>query len=128
MEYCDLHPEGNLARVQGWLSKVCLIVLSFGCSWLATLSLALAGPNVLQTPNVNPRGSVFPPSAQEQRARHTQHNLATGQAPLADPGQQVKVGDWRLKINNSAIAHGDIVLLGEIAQPLGNVSNWVNLL
>lgn len=35
--------------------------------------------------------------------------------------------DWRIKINSSAIAHGDVVLLREIAQPIGEIANWEEL-
>ncbi|MBQ9536344.1 MAG: flagellar basal body P-ring formation protein FlgA [Desulfovibrionaceae bacterium] len=74
------------------------------------------------------RQTVLPQSVHDARTQHTRTLLSTGQAPLADNQQPISLGpDWRLKINSSAIAHGDVVLLGEIAQPIGNVSNWAEL-
>ncbi|MBQ7739448.1 MAG: flagellar basal body P-ring formation protein FlgA [Desulfovibrionaceae bacterium] len=72
--------------------------------------------------------TVLPPSTQDRRIAHTQSGLASGRAPLADPSQGLATpGDWRIKINSSAITNGDVVLLGEIAQPLGTVMNWEEL-
>ena len=73
---------------------------------------------------------MLPPSSQDRRAAHTQSRLASGEVPLPDPGASflpAEQGDWRLKIAGAAIAHGTNVRLGEIAQPLGPVSNWERL-
>ncbi|MBQ7607590.1 MAG: flagellar basal body P-ring formation protein FlgA [Desulfovibrionaceae bacterium] len=69
---------------------------------------------------------VFPPSAQDRRAAHTQAGLAKGDIPLADQNGR-QSSEWRIKINGSAITHGDVVLLGEIAQPLTPMANWDTL-
>ena len=80
----------------------------------------------------NPRGDgqVLLPSAHDSRTRRTQSRLADGSLPLPEEKPRVispETPDWRLKIASAAIAHGDVVKLGEIAQPLGRLGNWVDL-
>ncbi len=68
--------------------------------------------------------------SQSRRAARTQGMLATGAAPLADPGAQMSMPqsiDWRLRILPAAVARGDQVRLGEIAFPVGPVPNWESL-
>lgn len=73
----------------------------------------------------------LPENAQNERIARTRHMLASGQAPLAEDGQthMLTAGDWRLKIKVAAVAHADMVLLGDIASPLGDMdpNTWNQL-
>ena len=62
--------------------------------------------------------------AQDQRAAKTRNMLASGEAPTAQGGQLNMLGpdDWRLKILSAAITNSEMVLLGDIAVPLGHIS------
>ena len=70
------------------------------------------------------RGPVpLPPDAQEARAAKTRSMLSSGAAPLAEDGQThlLGAGDWRLKVRVAAVTRSDMVLLGDIAAPLGDM-------
>ena len=62
--------------------------------------------------------------AQDQRAAKTRNMLASGEAPTAQGGQLNMLGpdDWRLKILSAAVTNSDMVLLGDIAVPLGQIA------
>ena len=70
-------------------------------------------------------------SAQAQRAAKTQAQIAAGEAPLPQNGQLdlLGPGDWRIKILAAAVTNTDMVLLGDIAQPLGQMDQniWSRL-
>ena len=63
-------------------------------------------------------------NAQDQRAAKTRNMLAAGEAPTAQGGQLNMLGpdDWRLKILSAAVTNSDMVLLGDIAAPLGQIA------
>ena len=65
--------------------------------------------------------------AQDQRAAKTRNMLAAGEAPTTQDGQLNMLGaeDWRLKILSAAVTNSDMVLLGDIAIPLGQMSSDV---
>ena len=65
--------------------------------------------------------------AQDQRAAKTRNMLAAGEAPTAQDGQLNMLGaeDWRLKILSAAVTNSEMVLLGDIAIPLGQISSDV---
>lgn len=65
--------------------------------------------------------------AQDQRAAKTRNMLAAGEAPMAQDGQLNMLGaqDWRLKILSAAVTNSEMVLLGDIAVPLGQISSDV---
>ena len=65
--------------------------------------------------------------AQDQRAAKTRNMLAAGEAPTTQDGQLNMLGaeDWRLKILSAAVTNSDMVLLGDIAIPLGQISSDV---
>ena len=65
--------------------------------------------------------------AQDQRAAKTRNMLAAGEAPIAQDGQLNMLGaeDWRLKILSAAVTNSEMVLLGDIAVPLGQISSDV---
>ena len=65
--------------------------------------------------------------AQDQRAAKTRNMLAAGEAPTTENGQLHMLGaeDWRLKILSAAVTNSEMVLLGDIAVPLGQISSDV---
>ena len=65
--------------------------------------------------------------AQDQRAAKTRNMLAAGEAPTAQDGQLNMRGaeDWRRKILSAAVTNSEMVLLGDIAIPLGQISSDV---
>ena len=65
--------------------------------------------------------------AQDQRAAKTRNMLAAGEAPTTQDGQLNMLGaeDWRLKILSAAVTNSEMVLLGDIAIPLGQMSSDV---
>ena len=69
--------------------------------------------------------------AQDQRAAKTRNMIAAGEAPAAQDGQLNMLGpdDWRLKILSAAVTNSDMVLLGDIAVPLGQMGQdtWAQL-
>lgn len=62
--------------------------------------------------------------AQDQRAAKARNMIAAGEAPAAQGGQLNMLGpdDWRLKILSAAVTNSDMVLLGDIATPLGQIA------
>ncbi|MBQ7457352.1 MAG: flagellar basal body P-ring formation protein FlgA [Desulfovibrio sp.] len=77
---------------------------------------------------MRPRQDILLPSAMDRRAAHTRSQIQAGTIPLPDETNPLPyAGDWRIKINSCAIAHGDIVLFGEIAQPLTPIPTWERL-
>ena len=65
----------------------------------------------------------LPSDAQNPRMAKTAAQIASGAAPLAP--QQTNMlgpGDWRLKVAAAAVTNTDMVLLGDIAVPLGAVT------
>lgn len=126
-----LYPRESLLKIRNRFIDLCVILFVVLTCFVVD-GLAFAAPQNMPsviTNNQNmPDNNIFLPSAHDRRAQHTQSLFSTGHAPLANPNQPLAANaDWRLKIYNSAIAHSDVVLLGEIAQPIGNVSNWEEL-
>ena len=68
------------------------------------------------------------PEAQDARAAKTGSQLAANAVPLAQEGQlnMLEQGDWRLKIVSAAVTGTSMVLLGDIAVPIGHMdqSQW----
>ncbi len=79
--------------------------------------------NQLKPPVVRAGNIALPDDAQKVRQSRAKNMIATGQAPLASPGQPANLedGDWRLKILPAAITNTGNVLLGDIATPLGKI-------
>ena len=87
----------------------------------------------LRRPAVSAGKPVLPEDSQNRRAARTGRLLAAGAVPLASPPPEggklpmLEAGDWRLKINQAAVTNTDMVLLGDIAIPLGTPENWEQL-
>ena len=83
----------------------------------------------LSTPNsrAQNQGRPLPADAQQQRAARTRTAIVSGQASLAEDGQThlLNAGDWRLKIKGAAVTATDMVLLGDIAAPLGEMDAYI---
>lgn len=83
--------------------------------------------NQLRPPQVRAGKLPLPEEAQAERQARTRALVATGAAPLpaapAPGGQLPMLGesDWRLKVASAAVARGDMVRLGEIVTPLGQM-------
>lgn len=62
-------------------------------------------------------------ASQNQRAAKTTSRIVSGEASLPQNGQMdlLGPGDWRIKILAAAVTNTDMVLLGDIAQPLGQM-------
>lgn len=85
----------------------------------------------LRPPQVRAARLPLAPEAQAQRAAKTRDLLAANAAPLAREGQTEMLGqgDWRLKVAAAAVTGEDMVLLGDIASPLGQIDAalWADL-
>lgn len=85
----------------------------------------------LRPPQVRAAKLPLAPEAQAQRAAKTRDLLAANAAPLAREGQMEMLGqgDWRLKVAPAAVTGDDMVLLGDIASPLGQIDAalWADL-
>ncbi len=102
----------------------------FGLS-LAVLFLAAFAPSVPSTLSVPSAyaasqwnyakpGFALDPAHRESGAAQTRSNFAQGN--YGGGSLQVQSEhDWALRIRNAAVAQGDMVLLGEIAEPVGAV-------
>lgn len=81
----------------------------------------------LRPPQVRAARMPLAVEAQNQRAAKTRDLVASNAAPLAAPpaaGDQLPMleqGDWRLKVAAAAVTNSDMVLLGDIAAPLGHM-------
>ncbi|MDR3362481.1 MAG: flagellar basal body P-ring formation chaperone FlgA [Desulfovibrio sp.] len=78
-------------------------------------------PAQIRPPDVRAAKLPLPPDAQNSRTAKTGAHIASGAAPLAANGQLNMTNDWRLKIAPAAVTNGDMVLLGDIAAPLGGI-------
>lgn len=85
----------------------------------------------LRTPQAQAGQMPLAENAQDQRAAKTRNQLASGDAPMAQNEQLNMLGpdDWRLKILSAAVTSSDMVLLGDIAVPLGQIGPdaWAQL-
>lgn len=85
----------------------------------------------LRTPQAQAGQMPLAENAQDQRAAKTRDQLASGEAPMVQNGQLNMLGpdDWRLKILSAAVTNSDMVLLGDIAVPLGQIGPdaWAQL-
>ena len=85
----------------------------------------------LRTPQAQAGQMPLADDAQDQRAAKARNQLAAGEAPVAQDGQLNMLGpdDWRLKILPAAVTNSDMVLLGDIAVPLGQMGQdtWAQL-
>lgn len=83
--------------------------------------------NQLRRPQVRAGKVPLPEDAQAERQARARVQVATGAASLAAapaPGGQLPMlgeSDWRLKVASAAVANGDMVHLGEIVIPLGQM-------
>lgn len=78
----------------------------------------------LSAPKVRAGNVPLAEGAQDVRAARARNAISSSRAPLVNQEQGLSMlqeGDWRLKILPAAIAAGDQVLLGDIAQPVGNM-------
>lgn len=68
---------------------------------------------------------LLPEDAHTPRKNHIRSALADNALALAEPGTAtvLEPEDWRIKIRDAAIARGEQVLLGDIGEPLGNMSS-----
>lgn len=89
----------------------------------------------LRPPQVRAARLPLAVDAQEERAVKARNLIATNAAPIAVPpiaGEQLPMldeDDWRLKVRQAAVVEGDSVLLGHIAEPLGEIDEglWLHL-
>ena len=85
----------------------------------------------LRTPQAQAGQMPLADDAQDQRAAKARNQLAAGEAPVAQDGQLNMLGpdDWRIKILSAAVTNSDMVLLGDIAVPLGQMGQdtWAQL-
>ena len=85
----------------------------------------------LRTPQAQAGQMPLADDAQDQRAAKARNQLAAGEAPVAQDGQLNMLGpdDWRIKILSAAVTNSDMVLLGDIAVPLGPMGQdtWAQL-
>lgn len=86
-------------------------------------------PSQIKTQISAPQSRSLPleADAQSPRAARVRGQLAANSTPLAREGQLDMLGqsDWRLKILPAAVTHTDMVLLGDIASPLGHMDQQV---
>ena len=81
----------------------------------------------LRSPDVRAARMALPQEAHEGRTALVRNLLAANAVPLAEPpvaGEALDLlqeGDWRLKLREAAVVHGEMVLLGDIASPLGKM-------
>ncbi|MBQ3060416.1 MAG: flagellar basal body P-ring formation protein FlgA [Desulfovibrio sp.] len=81
----------------------------------------------LRPPQVRAARLSLAEDAQQGRTARVRNLIAANAAslPVAPaPGEQLPLledGDWRLKIRQAAVVDGDMVLLGDIAAPLGEM-------
>ncbi len=91
--------------------------------------------NQLKDPQVRAGRLPLAENAQEQRSAKVRRQIAANEALLPQAPQQgqnlplLEQGDWRLKVASAAVSQGNMVLLGEIAQPLGSIAPeiWAKL-
>ena len=85
----------------------------------------------LRTPQAQAGQMPLADDAQDQRAAKARNQLAAGEAPVAQDGQLNMLGpdDWRIKILSAAVTNSDMVVLGDIAVPLGQMGQdtWAQL-
>lgn len=77
----------------------------------------------LRPPQVRAGQMALDPGAHDARAAKTSSQLAANAVPLAQEGNLslLEQGDWRLKIVPAAVTNTTMVLLGDIAIPLGHI-------
>lgn len=86
--------------------------------------------NQLKVPGVRVGNVPLPENAQAQRSAKARNAIAAGvAAPAVSALPVLEDGAWRLKIMPAAITNTDNVLLGDIAQPLGDMDEnlWFDL-
>ena len=127
-----------------WLAvAVALLALTLACLWRAGPVRAAGGvtqavwqdtdrnhrrspaqvKTQLRPPQVRAGQMPLSPEAQDARAAKTGSQLAANAVPLAQEGQlnMLGQGDWRLKIVSAAVTGTSMVLLGDIAVPIGHM-------
>ncbi|MBB5144767.1 flagellar basal body P-ring formation chaperone FlgA [Desulfovibrio intestinalis] len=127
-----------------WLAvSALLLALTLVCLWRAEPVLAAGGvpqavwqdndrnhrrsPTQVKTqlrpPQVRAGQMPLDPEAHDARAAKTSTQLAANAVPLAQEGNLslLEQGDWRLKIVPAAVTNTNMVLLGDIAIPLGHI-------
>lgn len=84
-----------------------------------------------RSPSAVPDSSGLGPRANaEGRAAKVRSQIASGAAALPESYVgMLDADDWRLRIREAAVSTGDMVTLGDIADPLGNIpaDMWRNL-
>ena len=123
---CCLWAAASVAAPQGGVS---------GATWQDNDRNHRRSPNQivtqLRTPQAQAGQMPLADGAQDQRAAKARNQLAAGEAPVAQDGQLNMLGpeDWRLKIQSAAVTNSDMVLLGDIAVPLGQMGQdtWAQL-
>lgn len=120
-----------------------LLALTLVCLWRAEPVLAAGGvpqavwqdndrnhrrspvqvKTQLRPPQVRAGQMPLDPEAHDARAAKTSAQLAANAVPLAQDGNLslLEQGDWRLKIVPAAVTNTNMVLLGDIAIPLGHI-------
>lgn len=91
--------------------------------------------NQLRTPQVRAGKVPLTENAQTERQAKTRNLVATGAAPIPAapaPGEQLPMlgeSDWRLKVASAAVTNNDMVRLGEIVTPIGQMDRalWNDL-
>lgn len=87
-----------------------------------------------QLPSKGSQGALpLPAGSNDARAAKTRTLIAEGKANLATPPAagatlpMLEQGEWRLKVRPAAVTNTDMVRLGDIAIPLGQMDNWAEL-
>ena len=123
---CCLWATATVAAPQGGVS---------GATWQDNDRNHRRSPNQivtqLRTPQAQAGQMPLADDAQDQRAAKARNQLAAGEAPVVQDGQLNMLGpdDWRIKILSAAVTNSDMVLLGDIAVPLGQMGQdtWAQL-
>lgn len=135
--------NAQLVRLIWLAASVFLLALTLVCLWRAGPVLAAGGvpqavwqdndrnhrrspaqvKTQLRQPQVRAGQMPLSPEAQDARAAKTGSQLAANAVPLAQEGQlnMLGQGDWRLKIVSAAVTGSSMVLLGDIAVPIGQM-------
>ena len=135
--------NAQLVRLIWLAASVFLLALTLVCLWRAGPVLAAGGvpqavwqdndrnhrrspaqvKTQLRQPQVRAGQMPLSPEAQDGRAAKTGSQLAANAVPLAQEGQlnMLGQGDWRLKIVSAAVTGSSMVLLGDIAVPIGQM-------
>lgn len=122
----------GLAIALLFLWSVGAAVLLWGVGVAAHAAPYGGPPTAIWQDNERPhrqRAMPLPPSATEERAARARVQAAAPGRTVGQPLDMRTADDWRLRIRDAAVAPGDMVTLGDIADPLGDIPSdiWRSL-